>query len=244
MPEITLPEIGENNWGTKLSAAVTEVNEAVDLAAPKASPAFTGNPTAPTQTAGNNSTRVATTAFVTTAVAAGSATTITGTYAARPTAAAAGAGVMYVATNVPEMYLSNGTTWAVVGSGGNELGSATLAAGTAPTTTSGAAVDVPGLSVTFVAGERPVELRFMGDVNNSGVNVTVVYFTLADNVVIQSSGYKPFAAANPQTIYAMARRSGLTAGTTYTAKVRFAVGAGTGTVGSAFTPTTFQVVTL
>jgi len=35
-----------------------------------ASPSFTGNPTAPTQTAGNNSTRIATTEFVTTAVAA------------------------------------------------------------------------------------------------------------------------------------------------------------------------------
>lgn len=33
-------------------------------AAPLASPAFTGNPTAPTQSAGNNSTRLATTAFV------------------------------------------------------------------------------------------------------------------------------------------------------------------------------------
>lgn len=36
--------------------------------APLASPAFTGNPTAPTQTAGNNSTRIATTAFVQTAI--------------------------------------------------------------------------------------------------------------------------------------------------------------------------------
>lgn len=36
--------------------------------APLASPAFTGTPTAPTQTAGNNSTRIATTAFVKTAV--------------------------------------------------------------------------------------------------------------------------------------------------------------------------------
>lgn len=36
--------------------------------APLASPALTGNPTAPTQTAGNNSTRLATTAFVATAV--------------------------------------------------------------------------------------------------------------------------------------------------------------------------------
>lgn len=37
-------------------------------AAPLASPALTGNPTAPTQTAGNNSTRIATTAFVQTAI--------------------------------------------------------------------------------------------------------------------------------------------------------------------------------
>lgn len=36
--------------------------------APLASPAFTGNPTAPTQTKGNNSTRIATTAFVQTAL--------------------------------------------------------------------------------------------------------------------------------------------------------------------------------
>ena len=41
------------------------------LAAPLASPALTGNPTAPTQTAGNNTTRLATTAFVTAAVTAG-----------------------------------------------------------------------------------------------------------------------------------------------------------------------------
>ncbi len=40
------------------------------LLAPLASPALTGNPTAPTQTAGNNSTRVATTAFVQAAVSA------------------------------------------------------------------------------------------------------------------------------------------------------------------------------
>ena len=36
--------------------------------APLASPAFTGNPTAPTQTAGNSTTRIATTAFVGTAI--------------------------------------------------------------------------------------------------------------------------------------------------------------------------------
>lgn len=40
------------------------------LKAPLASPAFTGNPTAPTPTAGDNDTSLATTAFVTAAIAA------------------------------------------------------------------------------------------------------------------------------------------------------------------------------
>jgi len=40
------------------------VTEALDLKAPLASPSFTGSPTAPTQAAGNNSTRIATTAYV------------------------------------------------------------------------------------------------------------------------------------------------------------------------------------
>lgn len=47
------------------------VAAAAALLAPLASPALTGNPTAPTQTAGNDTTRLATTAFVTAAVAAG-----------------------------------------------------------------------------------------------------------------------------------------------------------------------------
>lgn len=49
------------------SGAVADVSGA----APLASPAFTGNPTAPTPTAGDNDTSIATTAFVTAAVAAG-----------------------------------------------------------------------------------------------------------------------------------------------------------------------------
>lgn len=48
------------------NALNNSLNEKADLE----SPAFTGNPTAPTQAAGNNSTRLATTAFVTAAVAA------------------------------------------------------------------------------------------------------------------------------------------------------------------------------
>lgn len=47
---------------------VTGLQSALDLKAPLASPAFTGNPTAPTQTAGNSTTRLASTEFVSTAI--------------------------------------------------------------------------------------------------------------------------------------------------------------------------------
>jgi len=50
------------------------VATALALKAPLASPALTGNPTAPTQTAGDNTTKLATTAFVAAAVATGGAT--------------------------------------------------------------------------------------------------------------------------------------------------------------------------
>jgi hypothetical protein len=50
---------------TKLS------NIDTSLLAPKASPEFSGTPTAPTASAGTNTTQIATTAFVTTAVANG-----------------------------------------------------------------------------------------------------------------------------------------------------------------------------
>ena len=54
---------------TSLSKADTAVQPAaLNSYAPKASPAFTGNPTAPTQLATDNSTRLATTAYVTRAI--------------------------------------------------------------------------------------------------------------------------------------------------------------------------------
>ena len=46
----------------------TEADAITDLLAPLANPALTGNPTAPTQSAGDNSTKISTTAYVKTAV--------------------------------------------------------------------------------------------------------------------------------------------------------------------------------
>lgn len=47
----------------------TDLQNALNTKAPLASPALTGNPTAPTQSAGDNTTKLATTAFVSSAVA-------------------------------------------------------------------------------------------------------------------------------------------------------------------------------
>ena len=47
-----------------INSLSSNAQDQIDLKAPLASPALTGNPTAPTQSAGNNSTRLATTAYV------------------------------------------------------------------------------------------------------------------------------------------------------------------------------------
>lgn len=64
----TTGELPVNRGGTGANTAAG-ARTALDVQ-PTNDPAFTGNPTAPTQTAGNNSTRLATTAFVQAAIAA------------------------------------------------------------------------------------------------------------------------------------------------------------------------------
>lgn len=60
---LTKPEVGASTdtWGTKSNANWDIVDS---LVAPKASPNFTGTPTAPTAAVGTDSTQIATTAFV------------------------------------------------------------------------------------------------------------------------------------------------------------------------------------
>lgn len=55
--------------GTLVIGSSTSLDTLLTGKAPLASPAFTGNPTAPTPTAGDNDTSIATTAFVTTGIA-------------------------------------------------------------------------------------------------------------------------------------------------------------------------------
>lgn len=61
----------QSNWNESDSSSDAFILNKPDLTvlAPLASPAFTGTPTAPTPTAGDNSTKVSTTAFVTAAIA-------------------------------------------------------------------------------------------------------------------------------------------------------------------------------
>jgi hypothetical protein len=56
--------------GTEIDTEFNNIATAVATKADLSSPPLTGNPTAPTQTAGNNSTRLATTAFVAAAISA------------------------------------------------------------------------------------------------------------------------------------------------------------------------------
>lgn len=67
------------NYGCYISSNGTWSTNSYTYAT-TSSPAFSGNPTAPTQPAGNNSTRIATTAFVATAIANAITDAIGGSY--------------------------------------------------------------------------------------------------------------------------------------------------------------------
>jgi len=87
----------------------------------------------------------------------------TGLYSARPSASG-NSGLIYYATDVRETYRSNGTAWSVIGGAGNELGYAERSS--TFTTTSLTLVDVPGMSITFTAGERPVSINYGATLRN------------------------------------------------------------------------------
>ncbi len=103
----------ELNTAIEPLASTAAMNAADALKAPLASPALTGNPTAPTQPSGNNSTRLATTAFVqsalTSAVSAGAVS-----YFARATAPAgwlAANGAAVSRTTYADLFAAIGTTF-------------------------------------------------------------------------------------------------------------------------------------
>lgn len=112
-----------NGSGTITQAACADLSNAVSTCSSLASPAFTGAPTAPTQAAGDNTTDIATDAFVTTAVAnavaasnpatsvlAASTASLTGTYAN----GASGVGATFTVT-ATGVFTLDGTSISTIG---------------------------------------------------------------------------------------------------------------------------------
>jgi hypothetical protein len=142
-----------------------------------------------------------------------------GTFAARPAANTVSAGTIYYATNVAEQYRSNGTIWQVVGSGGNELAYAEL--GTNFTTASTSKVDVTGLTVTFVAGERPIEARVTALVQAEAAGGRPGLHILLDNVVVGEVPNRIDPTAYGYMVFERIRRlPAMTPGSTHTIKIQ------------------------
>ena len=153
-------DITVNGHTITLNKGVTALTEHQDISglAPKASPALTGTPTAPTAASGTNTTQIATTAFVKNAIdgiptpmrfmgTVGTGGTIT----SLPAASASNNGYVYKAISagtspvtyaIGDTLVSNGTVWTVIPSGDEPAGTVTnVATGTGltggPITSSG-----------------------------------------------------------------------------------------------------------
>lgn len=167
-----------------------------------------------------------------------------GAYGSRPAAAAANKGALYYATDVPETYRSDGTTWSVVGSGGNELGYAQSLVDTSTTSTTG--VDVPGLSVTCTVGERPVKVIFQGGLRNDTLGDYARAYIVVDGAQAAIAGGRVAVAGEFMASHAEARVSGLTPGSSHTFKIQIVapIGGTTDLYGLTGDPAFIQVVTL
>lgn len=142
---------------------------------------------------------------------------ITGTYAARPAATAVVNGAIYYCTNIPEAYRSNGTTWTVVQSGGNQLGYAVAGGISTASTTP---IDVPGMSVTFIAGERPIQVQFTCESAMSIAESIATYTIKVNASVIGQAVSRGIGADEWRTLSKSATARGLTPGVAATATIQ------------------------
>jgi hypothetical protein len=172
--------------------------------------------------------------------------TLEGLYSARPIPSSVSVGAVYYATDVDEQYRSNGTSWSVVGNGGNERGSASITAMQSTDHGIAGPEDITGMTTTFVAGERPVRIVVDCDLTNStATNVTTVQILLND---VQVGYIQSVASASTdvwQSYSKGIRAAGLTPGATYTARCRIYVTGGWGRIGGATdNPSTISVINL
>lgn len=158
---------------------------------------------------------------------------LSGEYAARPAANTVPDGTVFYAINVPEAYRSNGVTWQVIGSGGNEIGYAERLSNFTGSATS--RMDVPGVAITFVAGERPIEIEMFADVGSntastSSGSIPRVFAVLNNDDILYMGHYIAPVAGAAQTYAthnAKRRLTGLTPGEGYTVKMQIGAQAGT-----------------
>ena len=165
-------------------------------AAPLASPALTGNPTAPTQASSDNSTRLATTAYVTTATAS-MVTTVAGLTDTVISAPAGGHVLIYDGTDSwdnkalsGDVSISAAGVTAVNGVAANSVALGTDTTGTYVSTVTGTANEI---AVTGSGGEAaavtiglPTNVTIAGDLTVSGTTTTVSSTTvsIADPVFV------------------------------------------------------------
>jgi len=165
-------------------------------AAPLASPALTGNPTAPTQASSDNSTRLATTAYVTTATAA-MVTTVSGLTDTVISAPAGGHVLIYDGTDSwdnkalsGDISISAAGVVAVNNVAANSVALGTDTTGTYVSTVTGTANEI---AVTGSGGEAasvtiglPTNVTIAGDLTVSGTTTTVSSTTvsIADPVFV------------------------------------------------------------
>lgn len=154
-------------------------------------------------------------------------TSLIGTYAKRPAASTTAAGTLYYATDNMESYRSNGSAWTVI-SAGQELGSAelrtTFKSGSGK---GGTWVDVPGMAVTFIAGERPFRVEMTVDmcVTNAG-GTAMARAVINGSVVMTEITCSLSQALKWDTRTARVRWFGLVAGNPHTVKLQIKADSG------------------
>lgn len=207
----------------------TPQKTALDAKAPLASPVFTGTPTGIAKAhvgLGNVDNTSDANKPVSTATAAaikdaGTAMSPYGTYAARPAHTAVNVGAVYYAHDTQESYRATATGWVAVGAAGTNLATAKSTAYFV-SATADTFQDVPGLTATFMAGTRPLEIEAVLDMASVSANGAVIAEMLLGTRVVQEIiDFHP--QADKWTSYSKKvtiPAADFVPGQTYTAKVR------------------------